>query len=64
MNRNDKNNIRDLCGAGELWNDYQPKSNLVDENDDLHAGPHTMLNRWKNYCYQLLNYIDSVMLGK
>jgi hypothetical protein len=34
---------------------YQPRSNLVqDENGDL-ADPHNILNRWKNYFSQLLN---------
>jgi hypothetical protein len=35
---------------------YQPKSNLVkDENGDLRASFHNILNRWKNYFSQLLN---------
>jgi hypothetical protein len=35
---------------------YQPKSNLVkDENGDLLAGFHNILNRRKNYFSQLLN---------
>jgi hypothetical protein len=35
---------------------YQPRSNLVkDENGDLLADSHNILNRWKNYISQLLN---------
>jgi hypothetical protein len=49
-------NIRDLCrGINEFKSGYQPRSNLVkDENGDLLADPHKILNRWKNYIYQLL----------
>jgi hypothetical protein len=35
---------------------YQPRNNLVkDKNGDLLADFHNILNRWKNYCSQLLN---------
>ncbi|PNF19370.1 hypothetical protein B7P43_G06343, partial [Cryptotermes secundus] len=35
---------------------YQPSSNLVkDENSDLLADSHSILNRWRNYFSQLLN---------
>jgi hypothetical protein len=35
---------------------YQPRNNLVkDENGDLLADSHNILNRWKNYFFQLLN---------
>jgi hypothetical protein len=35
---------------------YQPRSNFVeDENGDLLADSHNILNRWKNYFSQLLN---------
>jgi hypothetical protein len=35
---------------------YQHKNNSVkDENDDLLADSHNILNRWKNYFSQLLN---------
>jgi hypothetical protein len=35
---------------------YKPRSNLVkDENGDLLADSHNILNRWKNYFSQLLN---------
>jgi hypothetical protein len=34
----------------EFRRDYQPRSNLVqDENGDLLADSHNILNRWKNY---------------
>jgi hypothetical protein len=49
------NTIRDLYkGINEFKSGYQPRSNLVkDENGDLLADSH-ILNRWKNYS-QLLN---------
>jgi hypothetical protein len=35
---------------------YKPRNNLVkDENGDLLADSHNILNRWKNYVSQLLN---------
>jgi hypothetical protein len=35
---------------------YQPRSNLVkDENGDLLADSHNILNRWKKYFSQLFN---------
>jgi hypothetical protein len=35
---------------------YQPRSNLVkDENGDLLADSHKILNKWNNYYFQLLN---------
>jgi hypothetical protein len=35
---------------------YQPRNNLVkDENCNLLADSHNILNRWKNYFCQLLN---------
>jgi hypothetical protein len=55
---NSKNkNIRDLYrGINEIKRGYQPINNLVkDENDDMLADSHNILNRWKNYCSQLLN---------
>jgi hypothetical protein len=55
-NSNNKN-IRDLCrGINEFKRGYQHRSSLVeDENGDLLAGSHKILNRWKNYFSQLLN---------
>jgi hypothetical protein len=49
---NSKNkNIRDLDrGINEFKRVYQPRSNLVkDENGDLLADSHSILNRWKSY---------------
>jgi hypothetical protein len=54
---NSKNkNIRDLYrGINEFKRDYQPRNNLVkNENGDLVADSHNILTRWKNYS-QLLN---------
>jgi hypothetical protein len=40
----------------EVKRGYQPRNNLVkDENGDLLADSHNILNRWKNYFSQLLN---------
>jgi hypothetical protein len=53
LERNTKN-IGDLHrGIKEFKKGYQPRSNLVkDENGDLLADPQNILNRWKNYfCY-------------
>jgi hypothetical protein len=55
---NSKNkNIRDLYrGINEFKRDYQPRNNLVkDENGDLLVDSHNILNRRKNYYIQLLN---------
>jgi hypothetical protein len=55
---NSKNkNIRDMYrGINEFNRGYQPRNNLVkDENGDLLADSHNILNRWKNYFSQLLN---------
>ncbi|PNF34871.1 hypothetical protein B7P43_G03116 [Cryptotermes secundus] len=56
MNNNNKN-IRDLYrGINDFKRGYQPSSNLVkDENGDLLADSHNILNRWRNYYSQLLN---------
>jgi hypothetical protein len=55
---NSKNkNIRDLYkGVNEFKRSHQPRNNLVkDENGDLLADSHNILNRWKNYFSQLQN---------
>jgi hypothetical protein len=51
------NNIRNQYkGINEFKRGYQPKKNLVkNENGDLLADSHNILNRWKNYFSQLLN---------
>ncbi|PNF14347.1 hypothetical protein B7P43_G05571 [Cryptotermes secundus] len=56
MNSKNKN-IRDLYRRiNDFKRGYQPQSNLVkDENGDLLADSHNILNRWKNYFSQLLN---------
>jgi hypothetical protein len=59
---NSKNkNIRVLCrGINELKRGYQRRNILVkDENSDLLADSHNILNRWKNNFSQLLN-VDNV----
>jgi hypothetical protein len=39
---------------------YQPRHKIVkDENGDLLADSHNILNRWKNYFSQLLNWSQS-----
>jgi hypothetical protein len=55
---NNKNkNIRDLYrGVNGFKRGYQPGNYLAkDENGDLFADSHSILNRWKNYFSQLLN---------
>ncbi|PNF17273.1 hypothetical protein B7P43_G05232 [Cryptotermes secundus] len=55
---NSKNkNIRDLYrGINDFQRGYQPRSNLVkDENDDLLADSNNIMNMWRNYFSQLLN---------
>jgi hypothetical protein len=43
-------------GINEFKKDYQPRTNLVkDEIDVLLADPDKILNRWRNYFFQLLN---------
>jgi hypothetical protein len=56
MNSENKN-IRDLYGGiNELKRGYQPKTNLVkDENGDLLADSNTIVNRWKSFSSQLLS---------
>jgi hypothetical protein len=42
-----------------------PTYNLLkDENGDLLADSHSILNRWKNYFCQLLNVHDIMILGR
>jgi hypothetical protein len=58
LESNSKNkNIRDLYRViNEFKKGYQLRTNLVkDKTGDLLADPHKILNRWKNYCCQLLN---------
>jgi hypothetical protein len=52
-------NLRDLYrGINEFKRGYQPRSNLMkDENGDLLAGSHNILNRWKNYFSVIYSFI-------
>ncbi|PNF30951.1 hypothetical protein B7P43_G02051 [Cryptotermes secundus] len=56
MNSKNKN-TRDLYrGTNDFKRGYQPSSNIAkDENGDLLADSHNILNRWRNYFSQLLN---------
>jgi hypothetical protein len=56
--------FRDLYkGMDRFKRDYQPRNNLViEENGDLLAESHSILNRWKNYISCCSVYIRSVML--
>jgi hypothetical protein len=56
MNSKNKN-IRDLCEViNEFKGGYQLRNNFVkDENGDLLADSHNILNRWNNYFPQLSN---------
>jgi hypothetical protein len=51
------NDIKDLYrGRNDFKTGYQPRTNLVkDENGDMLADPHNIMNRWKKYYSQLLN---------
>jgi hypothetical protein len=43
-------------GIHEFKRDYQPRNNLAkDQNGDLFADSHDILNRWKKYFSQLFN---------
>jgi len=52
-------NIRDFYRSiTEFKKGYHPRTNLVkDENGDLLADSHSILNRWKNHFCQLLNLL-------
>ncbi|KAJ4428538.1 hypothetical protein ANN_24582 [Periplaneta americana] len=52
-----RHNINDArCSAEKKGNGYQARVNVTkDENGDLLADSHSILNRWKNYFRQLLN---------
>jgi hypothetical protein len=51
-----KRNIRDLYRINKFMKEYQPRTNLVkDENGDLFADSHNIMNRQRNYFCQLLN---------
>jgi hypothetical protein len=47
----------EICkGIKELKNGYHPRINIIkDENGNLLADPHNVLNRWKKFFNQVLN---------
>jgi len=53
-------NIRDTHRSiNEFEKGYQPRTTIVkDENGDLLADSHSILNRWKNYFCLLLSVLD------
>jgi hypothetical protein len=54
---NNKKKISDSYrGINEFKKGYQPRINIIkDENGNLLADPHSVLNRWKNFFNQVLN---------
>jgi hypothetical protein len=54
---NENKDIRCLYrGIKEFRKGYEPRNDLVsDKRGDLVADTHNILNRWQNYCCQLLN---------
>jgi hypothetical protein len=43
-------------GINDFKKGYQPRTNVVkDEKGDLVAGSHSILARWRNHFFQLLN---------
>jgi hypothetical protein len=43
-------------GINEFKKGYQPRINIIkDVNGNLIADPQNVLNRWKNFCNQVLN---------
>jgi hypothetical protein len=60
LETNNKNkNIRDLYrGINKFKKGYQPRINIIkNENDNLLADPHSVLNRWKHFLNQVLNVL-------
>jgi hypothetical protein len=58
LETNSKNkNIRDLySGINDFKKGYQPRTNVVkDEKSDLVADCHSIVSRWRNFFFQLLN---------
>jgi hypothetical protein len=49
--------MRDLYrGINKFKKGYQPRINIKnDENDELLVDSQSVLNRWKNFCNQMLN---------
>jgi hypothetical protein len=42
-------------GINKFKRGYQPRSNVLKNENDLLGDSHNILNRWKNYLSQLLN---------
>jgi hypothetical protein len=67
LETNNKNkNIRDLYREiNEFKKGYQPRINTIkDDNGNLLADPHSVLNRWQNFFNQVLYiYIYIYMWG-
>jgi hypothetical protein len=64
---NNKNkDTRDLYrGINKFKKGHQPRTNLVkDENGDLLADSHYILNKWKNYYSQLPNLHRVIDVGQ
>jgi hypothetical protein len=57
MSLNKQKNVKNIYrGINEFKKGNQPRTNIVkDENGDLLADSHNILNRWKNYFCQPLN---------
>jgi len=51
------NSVRDLYrGINDFKKEYQPRTIIVkDEKAELVADPHSIMARWRNYFFQLLN---------
>ena len=51
------NNVRDLHkGINDFKKEYQPRTMIVkDEKGDLVADSHSIMARWRNYFFQVLN---------
>jgi hypothetical protein len=64
LESNSKNKSKDLYRSiTEFKKGYQLRTNLVkDERGYLLADSHKILNRWKNYFFQLLNVQGQVRL--
>jgi hypothetical protein len=56
-NSKNKDIIDFYTGVKEFRGGYQPRRKLVnDENSELPADSHNILNRWKNHFSQLIKY--------
>ena len=67
--REDKSKIKNFGdlhrGIKDFKKGYQPRPNIVkDEKGDLFADSHSILARWRNHLYQILNYVGLMMLAR